>query len=559
MPLRREPPPATTQRCLRYAATATAAIVLAAALITTLVLRLPALRVLSSSPSPTPPRSVLAVAELPPLDPSCDPSTIRRLLVQHPSGGPVLIRGFTRQCAPHLDSWASLGGLAMRAHHPLINIRRRRTQQSGGTFVPYDASRPWSAAVPRAEEEEWVDSMSLAAFAELAEVNGRSSGGGGSSRSSHHHYVYGQVDRHLGSVLHRETQPLVDIANGYGSDGDGSSGEDCTTASFFLSSGAAGTGAATHYDALHNFYVQLAGRKRWRIWSPAHIRALCFHPALDPRAAVSKILGDAPADNIDGGSGSGSGGSSISGSSSGSSFSGSPSVCPTASGARSTVAVIEPGDLLYVPPYHPHRVTALSPASVSIYSWSAVRVDAAVQALEAEPDFTPFAGGQDRDFAEGVAGLLVYIKLALERAARVSGSAATLHGRYSGGGSVEAVVQHAVLSTPTMVTNLRAVCREAWPAPPSELVPPDTMRLLKQFVSRLKAVPGLMVGAEAGISSREGTRASLSRRAVRDVLVSDHVERIVVRAFGAFAAAAFFKECLGKLDTEKRKNDPKPV
>jgi hypoxia-inducible factor 1-alpha inhibitor (HIF hydroxylase) len=116
------------------------------------------------------------------------------------------------------------------------------------------------------------------------------------------------------------------------------------------------SGATTHmhYDIFYNFYAQLYGRKRFILFPPTHRPYLYLYPFLHPGAQQSQVNLDAPDYN---------------------SF-------PLFQNARAVEAILEPGDVLYLPPMWFHHVTALDLSfSVSVWTfvneveemWSVVR------------------------------------------------------------------------------------------------------------------------------------------------------------------------------------------
>ncbi len=110
--------------------------------------------------------------------------------------------------------------------------------------------------------------------------------------------------------------------------------------------GARHTTMHTHYDPTHNFYYQISGYKRFYILPPANIPGLRFFPFAHPGYRQSQCDEEDLA---------------------------LPMSSVRSQGchlARDVVFVdLAPGDLLYFPPYMPHRVQALS-LSLSINVWS---------------------------------------------------------------------------------------------------------------------------------------------------------------------------------------------
>eukprot|EP00053_Salpingoeca_punica_P009790 m.88140 g.88140 ORF g.88140 m.88140 type:complete len:406 (-) comp15167_c0_seq1:63-1280(-) len=103
-----------------------------------------------------------------------------------------------------------------------------------------------------------------------------------------------------------------------------------------------------HFDLFHNFYVQLAGRKRFLLFPPAQWQQLYLYPLLHPagRSTQVDLDGDVAEQRRR--------------------F---PAYVP--GHVRALVADLGPGDVLYLPPLWFHHVTAVgSEASVSISVWS---------------------------------------------------------------------------------------------------------------------------------------------------------------------------------------------
>lgn len=101
-------------------------------------------------------------------------------------------------------------------------------------------------------------------------------------------------------------------------------------------------------DADHNFFTQLAGTKRFILHDPADTGFMRPFPRLHPLWHKAQCHPTAPA-----------------------AAAGAAGRCPPADrlAAAPMVANVEPGDVLYIPPYTWHTVESVS-ASVSISSWS---------------------------------------------------------------------------------------------------------------------------------------------------------------------------------------------
>ena len=103
----------------------------------------------------------------------------------------------------------------------------------------------------------------------------------------------------------------------------------------------AGVLAGAHFDVNQNINVQLKGRKKWTLWAPHQLNDLCFYPYIHPstRQVQADLTGDGVGAN-----------------------------CPTARGMTNLTVVVEPGDVLIVPPFYVHRVETLD-ASINFNIW----------------------------------------------------------------------------------------------------------------------------------------------------------------------------------------------
>eukprot|EP00946_MAST-07B_sp_MAST-7B-sp1_P001594 g1594.t1 len=103
--------------------------------------------------------------------------------------------------------------------------------------------------------------------------------------------------------------------------------------------GGAGTTTAAHYDVMDNAFVQLHGRKRFRIWGPEALAALKVFPDLHPRARKTQLdMSSASVAALD----------------------------------LANEIVLEPGDVLHLPAFTFHQVEALD-MSVSANVFSVCR------------------------------------------------------------------------------------------------------------------------------------------------------------------------------------------
>lgn len=99
----------------------------------------------------------------------------------------------------------------------------------------------------------------------------------------------------------------------------------------------------THFDDDHNFNIQVIGRKRWVLWPPNQTRNLCPFPRLHPLRHKSRVDFELPDQRLQ--------------------------ACNEYSLSEAMTVDVEPGDVLYVPPFWWHTVETISPsASLSTLS-----------------------------------------------------------------------------------------------------------------------------------------------------------------------------------------------
>lgn len=123
-----------------------------------------------------------------------------------------------------------------------------------------------------------------------------------------------------------------------------------------------GAVSTLHYDAVHNLFAQLRGRKTFWVFSPADARALYFFPALHPQSFKGQVLEETtPAGDAS-----------------------DTDAFPLHGAAQPARVTLEDGDVLYVPPYHPHRVRA-EDTSFSLSFWADAAEVSAANAAERVP------------------------------------------------------------------------------------------------------------------------------------------------------------------------------
>jgi len=105
--------------------------------------------------------------------------------------------------------------------------------------------------------------------------------------------------------------------------------------------GPAGATTHTHYDITHNFYAQIVGVKRFVLFPPEDFVNLYLFPFLHPGAQQSQVDFENP----------------------------DLKEFPSFKYARAIEAILQPGDVLYLPPLWFHHVSALS-LSMSVSVWT---------------------------------------------------------------------------------------------------------------------------------------------------------------------------------------------
>lgn len=116
--------------------------------------------------------------------------------------------------------------------------------------------------------------------------------------------------------------------------------------------GSQGVVTPAHFDAVHNFYIQIHGHKRFMLFPPTSVRQLYPHPVLHPNGRQTQINIDEPDSSfdllyhLDGLLNESEAVNSL-----------------THQDYEFTIAArdvtLGPGDVLYLPPYWAHHVTAL--------------------------------------------------------------------------------------------------------------------------------------------------------------------------------------------------------
>lgn len=159
------------------------------------------------------------------------------------------------------------------------------------------------------------------------------------------------------------------------------------TANIWLAS--QGSVAHTHYDMSHNAFVQLSGRKRFFLFPPSVYNRTHVYPKLHPSTRMSQLDFGDRADACSG------------------------SLCDYA-----FVADPDAGDLLYLPPFWFHRVSALTD-SVSFNVWVSME---AVNRIRAFSRRLPLPQGANE--------LRVYVSIVVE-ACQVGSASDYIAGEYA--------------------------------------------------------------------------------------------------------------------------------
>eukprot|EP00026_Physarum_polycephalum_P008946 Phypoly_transcript_09053.p1 GENE.Phypoly_transcript_09053~~Phypoly_transcript_09053.p1 ORF type:complete len:477 (-),score=74.61 Phypoly_transcript_09053:15-1313(-) len=102
-----------------------------------------------------------------------------------------------------------------------------------------------------------------------------------------------------------------------------------------------GTRPPIHIDSDHNFYVHISGRKRFILFPPTEWKNLYMYPRLHPQFHKAQVEFEHP----------------------------DLARFPNYANAKGYEALLEPGDVMYVPPYWWHHVESITPC-VSLASWS---------------------------------------------------------------------------------------------------------------------------------------------------------------------------------------------
>lgn len=145
------------------------------------------------------------------------------------------------------------------------------------------------------------------------------------------YYWYGPIVQ-LDGILHRDVQPW-DYAF--------LSAKDADKEAMFMWMSGAGPRAWIHADSDHNFFIHMLGTKRFIVFPPSEYENLYMYSRLHPKWHKSQVNFDAP--DLD--------------------------RFPRFANATAYEALLQPGDVLYVPQYWWHYVESVTPC-VSLATWS---------------------------------------------------------------------------------------------------------------------------------------------------------------------------------------------
>eukprot|EP01119_Soliformovum_irregulare_P001315 TRINITY_DN1103_c0_g2_i2.p1 TRINITY_DN1103_c0_g2~~TRINITY_DN1103_c0_g2_i2.p1 ORF type:complete len:466 (+),score=121.45 TRINITY_DN1103_c0_g2_i2:12-1409(+) len=137
-----------------------------------------------------------------------------------------------------------------------------------------------------------------------------------------------------------------------------------------------------HYDMDHNFYVHVSGTKRFVLFPPWEWKNLHTFPRIHPK--WHKAQSDFEFPDLE--------------------------VTPRYSQAKAYEAVLNPGDILYIPPYWWHHVQSVTPC-ISMASWSQSGVYQEMKKLYARKiQFEKISDPEERK-----AGMRAYIEILVSR------------------------------------------------------------------------------------------------------------------------------------------------
>jgi hypothetical protein len=201
-------------------------------------------------------------------------------------------------------------------------LHKVKKQGNNRRFINYDKSKPIQI---ESYDHEELSMSARELFANLS--NPRAD-----------HYYYSGIIQMLGETISKEFVP-------YSTEFDVTGGDKSSNIWF----GGRGSNMRAHYDAMHNFHVQIQGQNRFLLYPPSHWRYLYLHPRLHASHRYSQVNPDDYnrkeyplyefANKI--------------------------------SDSGPFEVTLEEGNILYVPPYWIHEVESVGPKiSIAVNVWT---------------------------------------------------------------------------------------------------------------------------------------------------------------------------------------------
>tara|TARA_B100000780_G_scaffold19842_1_gene12821 strand:+ start:282 stop:1703 length:1422 start_codon:yes stop_codon:yes gene_type:complete len=196
--------------------------------------------------------------------------------------------------------------------------------------------------------------------------------------------------------------------------------------------GSKGTTAGTHYDRSYNMFAQIVGRKSFYIYPPDHWKHLYLHPSFSGsrRQCRYKFPLTSDASSIIKGNGY----ENDNNNGNANDNNNDNTTCTTAENRKTAMhGVLNPGELLYVPPFYFHTVVSLSLQTVS-YSVLSPSTDEFnyASALYAKVDFAKLGNVGSRKHRLGVKLYLDQILLSIDRKQAIRDLYVSRHSKIGG-------------------------------------------------------------------------------------------------------------------------------
>ena len=248
----------------------------------------------------------------------------------------------------------------------------------------------------------------------------------------------------------------------------------------FLWVSSAGMITHTHFDQDYNFFVQLYGRKEFTLWNTEEHVHLAPYPRIHPMWHKSRVHYHMP--NL--------------------------TAYGTFTKARALKAFVEPGDILYIPPYHWHHVISLTAsASLSTYSDDQSVYDHMNAVYGHDHKFDLLANATGRTYALRLyLDLIIHDIIGFDETTRYF--ATLLQTRYTG-------LEH------LFIEDVEPLCPRNGKIPTAQHV-----------IGYAKLDAGIVSVHFAALPAP-----------VRDILFADYVEEISAQVVGAERVLAFFLNC----------------